>query len=160
VFIGHYASSIAISSLIRERGALTFISFSAVLPDVFMLATGSMNSAHNFHSDRRFFICLTTTILMGILFKFERKTVVLALFAVLVHLPLDIPYSAQDSTNLYAHPGMDFSIEVLFLALASCVYAYKQRLKKHRLQFFLFIILALAVLQGAWNFAISSSLLS
>lgn len=160
MFIGHYASAIAISSFSRERGALTYISLSAVLPDAFMLATGSMNSAHNFHSDRRFFICLAAAILMGILFKFERKTLVMALVAVLVHLPLDIPYSAQDSTNLYAHPGIDFSIEVLFLGVAAATYILKHKLKGQRLKFFLATIFCLALLQGVWNFVVSNLLLS
>jgi hypothetical protein len=160
MFIGHYATAIAISSFSRERGALTFISLSSVLPDVFMLATGTMNSAHNFHSDRRFFICLAATILMGIVFKFEHKTLFMALVAVFVHLPLDIPYSAQDSTNLYAYPWTDFTLEISMLALASVVYVFKQRLSQRRLNYFWATIFCLAFIQGIWNFIVSSSLLS
>ncbi len=160
MFIGHYASAIAISSFIRERGTLTFISFSAVLPDVFMLATGSMNSAQNFHSDRRFFICLAVSTLIGVLFKFQPKSLVMALVAVLVHLPLDIPYSAQDSTNLYAHPWIDFSLEISLLALASVIYVFKQKLTQWRRNYFLATIFSLCLLQALWNFVISMSLLS
>ncbi len=160
MFIGHYASAIAISFFCRERGTLTFISFSAVLPDVFMLATGSMNSAQNFHSDGRFLICLAVAVLLGILFKFERKTLAMAIVATLVHLPLDLPYTAQDSTNLYAHPWIDFSLEISLLALASVIYVFKQNLTQRRRNYFLATIFALVVIHGIWNFVISRSLLS
>lgn len=159
MFIGHYASAIAISSFSRERGALTYLALSAVLPDVFMLATGSMNSAQNYHSDRRFLVCLAVAVLIGVLFKFQLKTLALAIAAALVHLPLDIPYMAQDSTNLYAQPWTDFTIEISLLALASTIYVFKQKLSQRRRDYFLAMLVGLVVLQGIWNFVISSSLL-
>ena len=99
-------------------------------------------------------------VLVGVLFKFQRKTLALAIAATLVHLPLDIPYSAQDSTNLYAHPWMDFSLEISFLALTSVVYVSKQKLSQRRRTYFLATIFGLAFIQGIWNFIVAKSLLS
>ena len=97
--------------------------------------------------------------MIGVLFKFQLKTLALAIAAALVHLPLDIPYMAQDSTNLYAQPWTDFTIEISLLALASTIYVFKQKLSQRRRDYFLAMLVGLVVLQGIWNFVISSSLL-
>lgn len=151
MFVGHYAAAIGISAYSQEKGALTFIALSSALPDILMLSMGMAGGSLNFHADLGLLICLGFVLGLGIITKLSWKIIGLALLALGLHLPLDLPYIATDSRNLYAHPEIDFVLEVTLLLAAAWFYLKKQHLQKQRRYWFLSMIFGIVLLQGGWN---------
>lgn len=155
MYIGHYASAIAATSFCRQRGALTYISLSSIMPDLLMLSTNSMNSSFNYHSGKNFFLVVCATIFIGFVCRFSLKVLSLAIAVLFLHLFLDYSYQTQDSTNWYAHHLWDFSLEVAILLVASSLFVFKQKLSRNNQFFFLITVVCLIVFQGIWNFLFS-----
>jgi hypothetical protein len=156
MYIGHYAIAIGASSLLeKRRGVLTYIAFSSLLPDTLMLLSKYFGYSYEFHSLKSQVICSLLIIAIGLVYKFNLKTFIIAISSTFFHIVCDIPYSGEEN-NLYSHHKLDFTFEITLLILGCGLYFYK--MKKNTISLFnmISLFLSLAFLQGLWNFLLSA----
>jgi hypothetical protein len=152
MFVGHYAAAVALTSVRPHRGVLTYVAFSAVLPDLLMLGTAPIGGSLNYHADLGLLLGAGVVLAIGIVFRFGHFSIRLALAGLLSHLPLDLLYAARDQSNLYAHPWFDFTLEAGLLLGAAAVFLMRSRRAARRRAYFMGVIAALLVLQRTWDF--------
>ncbi|KYG62447.1 hypothetical protein AZI86_16575 [Bdellovibrio bacteriovorus] len=154
MFIGHYAIAIGNASFTKEKGALTLIALSSALPDILMLSLNRVGVSLNFHADLGLLACVLIVMLCRALLRVSRKVFLLAILAMVLHLPLDLPYISHDSSNWYAHPAWDFTLEVSLLVLCGGFYLHRQRLSKPASMAFVTMCAGIVGLQAVWNFVV------
>lgn len=154
MFIGHYAVAMSAAAFTREKGAFTLVAVSSACPDILMLSLNPARSSLNFHADIGLLACISITLVFGFLLQVSKKVYLLSFLAMLLHLPLDFPYVAQDASNWYANSQWDFALEVGMLIGGAALYLYKQRLTKSAMVAFLTVCFSIISLQGIWNFIV------